>query len=73
MPYRVNADLPASVRDHLPPHAQDIYRAAFNHAFASHAGKFGKKRSPTALPGRPSSDPTSKTAIAGYRVTSETK
>ena len=38
MPYRANSDLPASVRDHLPPHAQDIYRAAFNHAFAAHAG-----------------------------------
>lgn len=37
MPYRTNSDLPASVRDHLPPHAQDIYRAAFNHAFAAHA------------------------------------
>lgn len=38
MPYRTNADLPASVRSHLPAHAQDIYREAFNHAFASHAG-----------------------------------
>ena len=38
MPYRTNIDLPVSVRDHLPPHAQDIYRAAFNHAFAAHAG-----------------------------------
>jgi cation transport regulator len=38
MPYRTKIDLPASVRDHLPPHAQDIYRAAFNHAFAAHAG-----------------------------------
>jgi cation transport regulator len=38
MPYRINTDLPASVRDHLPPHAQDIYRAAFNHAFAANAG-----------------------------------
>jgi cation transport regulator len=37
MPYRTNIDLPASVRDHLPPHAQDIYRAVFNHAFAAHA------------------------------------
>ena len=37
MPYRSNADLPPSVRHHLPPHAQDIYRAAFNSAFASHA------------------------------------
>ncbi len=38
MPYRANADLPPSVRRHLPPHAQDIYREAFNHAFAAHAG-----------------------------------
>jgi len=38
MPYGENADLPASVRDHLPEHAQDIYREAFNHAFAAHAG-----------------------------------
>jgi cation transport regulator len=38
MPYRTNTDLPASVRGHLPAHAQDIYREAFNHAFASHAG-----------------------------------
>ncbi len=39
MPYQVNADLPASVRSHLPPHAQDIYREAFNHAFAAHEGE----------------------------------
>ncbi len=38
MPYRVNADLPASVRSHLPSHAQDIYREAFNNAFTSQAG-----------------------------------
>jgi len=38
MPYRSNEDLPPSVRHHLPPHAQDIYREAFNHAFAAHAG-----------------------------------
>jgi cation transport regulator len=38
MPYPTNADLPGSVRSHLPPHAQDIYREAFNHAFAAHAG-----------------------------------
>jgi cation transport regulator len=37
MPYASNADLPASVRHHLPEHAQDIYRAAFNHAFDAHA------------------------------------
>ncbi len=39
VPYRVNADLPLSVRAHLPDHAQDIYREAFNHAFAAHAGE----------------------------------
>jgi transposase-like protein len=38
MPYETNADLPPSVREHLPEHAQDIYRAAFDHAFAAHAG-----------------------------------
>jgi len=37
MPYRTNQDLPDSVLRHLPPHAQDIYRAAFNHAFEAHA------------------------------------
>lgn len=38
MPYRQNDDLPEAVQRHLPPHAQDIYREAFNHAFAAHAG-----------------------------------
>ena len=38
MPYRTNDDLPFSVQRHLPPHAQDIYRDAFNHVFAAHAG-----------------------------------
>ena len=36
MPFRSNSDLPASAQTHLPPHAQDIYREAFNHAFAAH-------------------------------------
>lgn len=36
MPYASNEDLPPPVRLHLPPHAQDIFRAAFNHAFAEH-------------------------------------
>ncbi len=38
MPYRTNAELPPGVRGHLPEHAQDIYREAFNHAYATHAG-----------------------------------
>jgi cation transport regulator len=33
MPYDRLSDLPASVRDHLPQHAQEIYRAAFNSAW----------------------------------------
>jgi len=44
MPYRVNEDLPASVRNHLPDHAQAIYREAFNHAFAAHAGEADQER-----------------------------
>ncbi len=36
MPYRINANLPPSVRSHLPEHAQDIFREAFNQAFAAH-------------------------------------
>ncbi len=38
MPYPTNDDLPAAVQRHLPPHAQDIYREAFNRTFAAHAG-----------------------------------
>ncbi|MFV9857184.1 ChaB family protein [Rickettsia sibirica] len=31
MPYKNNNDLPDSVKNHLPNHAKDIYREAFNH------------------------------------------
>jgi cation transport regulator len=37
MPYLSSSDLPASVRRHLPEHAQDIYREAFNHAWEQYA------------------------------------
>ncbi len=33
MPYEHLTDLPRSVRDYLPKHAQEIYRAAFNGAW----------------------------------------
>lgn len=33
MPYSRNSELPDAVREHLPTHAQDIYRAAFNNAW----------------------------------------
>lgn len=39
MPYRTNEDLPDSVRSHLPPHAQDIFREAFNHAWEEYAAR----------------------------------
>jgi cation transport regulator len=38
MPYDTNMDLPPAIRNHLPEHAQAIYREAFNHAFAAHVG-----------------------------------
>lgn len=32
MPYRTREELPESVKDNLPAHAQDIYKEAFNSA-----------------------------------------
>ncbi len=32
MPYQQVRDLPDAVKDHLPKHAQEIFRAAFNSA-----------------------------------------
>ena len=37
MPYDTVSDLPASVREHLPQHAQEIYRAAYNSAWSEYA------------------------------------
>jgi cation transport regulator len=33
MPYDKRSELPESVRDNLPAHAQDIYKEAFNSAW----------------------------------------
>ncbi|MFY9590296.1 ChaB family protein [Rickettsia endosymbiont of Halotydeus destructor] len=33
MQYKNNDSLPDSVKNHLPKHAQNIYRETFNHAF----------------------------------------
>ena len=44
MPYAINADLPVLIRRDLPSHAQDIFREAFNHAYAA-------RKRPTASPG----------------------
>lgn len=37
MPYATNDELPPGVREHLPWHAQDIYRSAFNHAWEKYS------------------------------------
>ncbi len=37
MPYASNEQLPPSVRSHLPPPAQSVYREAFNHAWETYA------------------------------------
>jgi cation transport regulator len=39
MPYASNDDLPPAVRAHLPLHAQDIFRSAFNHAWETYGAK----------------------------------
>lgn len=36
MPYNSRNDLPDQVKDHLPPHAQDIYKEAFNNALSQY-------------------------------------
>lgn len=47
MPYVSIDDLPASVAGHLPVHAQEIYRAAFNNAWTAYAER-GDAREETA-------------------------
>jgi cation transport regulator len=37
MPYKSTSDLPESVRDNLPAHAQDIFKEAFNSAWDEYA------------------------------------
>ena len=42
MPYQDISELPDSVRKHLPQHAQEIYRAAFNGAWAEYSHDEGR-------------------------------
>ena len=39
MPYKSISELPDSVRDNVPKHAQDIYKEAFNSAWKEYADK----------------------------------
>ena len=41
MAYRQIEDLPRAIRGHLPPPAQEVYRAAFNNAWDQHADERG--------------------------------
>jgi cation transport regulator len=44
MPYVNREALPATVRRRLPEHAQDIYREAFNHAWATYAARADREQ-----------------------------
>lgn len=43
MPYKQIADLPDSVKDNLPKHAQEIFRAAFNSAEQQYGDTISQK------------------------------
>jgi len=49
MPYKQITQLPDSVKNNLPKHAQEIYKEAFNSA----EDQYGKRIAPTASPGAP--------------------
>jgi cation transport regulator len=48
MPYASIDDLPASLRSHLPHHAQEIFRSAFNAAWENYATADAQQREETA-------------------------
>lgn len=58
MPYFSNKDLPSGVRSHLPDHAQDIYREAFNHAWLEYGDPYKR------WPGSSQEDAARRTAWA---------
>jgi len=48
LPYVSVEDLPAPIRTHLPLHAQEIYRSAFNNAWIEYATRGPAQREQTA-------------------------
>ena len=71
VPYASVKDLPAPVHVHLPAHAQEIYRSAFNNAWIEYArsrSSAARADSPIASPGRPSSANTKSPATNGFRA-----
>jgi cation transport regulator len=45
MPYKKTGDLPKQVKDNLPPHAQEIFKEAYNSAKKEYRDK-DKRRDP---------------------------
>ena len=45
MPYKNLSDLPKSIKDHLPKHAQEIYKEAFNSAYKEYKDPSKRKTS----------------------------
>jgi cation transport regulator len=43
MPYKTITELPDTVRDHAPRHAQEIYKEAFNRAWDEYAHKSDRR------------------------------
>ncbi len=43
MPYKTLTELPESVRDNLPEHAQEIYKEAFNSAWEEYANPAARR------------------------------
>ncbi|KZC15651.1 cation transport regulator [Rhodanobacter sp. FW510-R12] len=43
MPYRTISELPDSVCGHLPQHAQEIYKEAFNNAWKEYADRHQRR------------------------------
>jgi len=48
MPYASIEDLPAPLQVHLPRHAQEIYRSAFNSAWSSYGDRDEARQEQTA-------------------------
>jgi cation transport regulator len=50
MPYASDEDLPPSVRNHLPPHAREIFRSAFHHAWQTYGESVRVDKIPHRVP-----------------------
>lgn len=49
MTYHNNKELPKGVKEHLPEHAQDIYREAYNHSYEQYINPEKRKGSSDSL------------------------